>query len=85
MILQDATMLAPPPEPATPHSVKDMDFKGLITDKASNTGMHGIPNLTRSNSWFRKIFWLLLVVGGLCEYYNTPANLPPHETLLACD
>ena len=60
-------MLQSPPEPATAHSVKDLDMKGLITDKASNTGMHGIPNVYRSNSWFRKIFWLALVVGGLCK------------------
>ena len=42
-------------------------LRKLISDKASNTGMHGLPNAQRAGSWVRMMFWLLLVLAGLSK------------------
>lgn len=42
--------------------------KGLIADAASNTGTHGVPNIMRHNSKFRRIFWMTIVLCGLGAY-----------------
>ena len=46
-------------------SVRGESFKATIEDAAMNTGAHGIANVYRTKSFARKIFWALLVVGGL--------------------
>ena len=45
-----------------------MSLKTLIFEKATNTGMHGIPNARRAHSFCRRAFWTALVLAGLCEY-----------------
>ena len=42
--------------------VRTTSVRGLISDAASNTGTHGIPNIMRTKSLFRRIFWSLLVL-----------------------
>ena len=46
-------------------SKQEASLRELIFDKASNTGMHGLPNAQRASSWIRKLFWLALVLAGL--------------------
>ena len=41
--------------------------KGLISDAASNTGTHGVPNIMRTKSLARRIFWTIVVLAGLGE------------------
>ena len=53
------------PEPA---EAKDDTLGFLISDKLSNTGMHGLPNVQRAGSWMRKIFWALIVLAGIGEW-----------------
>lgn len=45
---------------------KEPSFLALVGGLAEKTGMHGLPNVQRSNSLFRKIFWLLITIAGLC-------------------
>ncbi len=50
---------------------EDVHFNSLLLSMAQNTGMHGLPNITRSRSIFRKICWLLILFGGIgiCHYF----------------
>ena len=41
-----------------------------------NVGAHGIPNILRAKSMYRKIFWLLVLFGGLGAFtYHCVKNL----------
>ena len=44
---------------------EDAHFQTLMLGLAENTGMHGLPNIRRSSGWFRKTFWLLILLAGL--------------------
>ena len=48
---------------------EDASVYALIAAMASNTGMHGLPNVGRSQHTMRKIFWMLtfLVGAGKCS------------------
>ena len=43
----------------------DNSFQRVLFGLAENTGMHGLPNIQRSKSIVRKLFWLLILCGGL--------------------
>ena len=43
----------------------DKSFQRVLFGLAENTGMHGLPNIQRSKSIVRKLFWLLILCGGL--------------------
>ena len=47
----------------------DVSVVALIAAMASNTGMHGLPNVGRSQHIARKIFWVIifLVGAGKCS------------------
>ena len=36
----------------------------LVTDLAENTGMHGLPNISRHRSFVKKAFWLLILLAA---------------------
>lgn len=63
---------ANPPKAMTVNSIayneeKEASFLTLVGGLAEKTGMHGLPNVQRSNSLFRKFFWLLITIAGLCK------------------
>ena len=43
---------------------EDASVYALIAAMASNTGMHGLPNVGRSQHTVRKIFWMLTFLAG---------------------
>ncbi len=43
----------------------------LIFKAAENTGMHGLPNVTRAKGLTRKCAWLIIFLGGVGKFpYN---------------
>ena len=46
----------------------DKTFQRVLFGLAENTGMHGLPNISRSKSLVRKFFWLLILCAGLSKY-----------------
>ena len=48
----------------TKQEKEDASVYALIAAMASNTGMHGLPNVGRSQHTVRKIFWMLTFLAG---------------------
>ncbi len=49
---------------------RDMAVKMLWVGLAENTSMHAIPNIYRSKGPWRKVFWSVICLGALCEYFE---------------
>ncbi|XP_074650199.1 epithelial sodium channel subunit beta-like [Tubulanus polymorphus] len=47
---------------------------GVIRDWASNTNCHGVGNIERTTSWFRKIIWLALTLAAVSYLVITLAS-----------
>ena len=43
-------------------------FIELLKDAMENTGMQGLPNVSRQGSWFRRLMWLLICFAGIGKY-----------------
>ena len=63
----DGDDAASPPEAQGEEGHRTTSVKGLISDAASNTGTHGVPNIMRTKSLARRIFWTIVVLAGLGE------------------
>ena len=63
----DGDDAVPPTETQDEDGHRTTSVKGLISDAASNTGTHGVPNIMRTKSLARRIFWTIVVLAGLGE------------------
>lgn len=44
---------------------KDAGFRRILREMAERTGMHGLPNIYRSNNIVKRLFWLLTTLVAL--------------------
>ncbi|XP_022111141.1 amiloride-sensitive sodium channel subunit alpha-like isoform X2 [Acanthaster planci] len=81
---EDGAAPAAPPDPAA--SAKQTSLLYVVSHRLAESGAHGIPNIQRANSNFRRVAWTLLFLAGfgmfiyqgcdlIIKFYKWPYNV----------